>query len=119
MTSIKDLNIDQKKVILALENPEEFYRGHHGATGIRGVTYKKIQEKSELTIEKTLLSLGWLEAIGFVSHDVAMVKKTLDYLGQSITEIADPTVIRMFYLTEEGKKILRRLIEERKSSDLL
>jgi hypothetical protein len=109
LTSFNDLNEDQKKVILALEHPEEFYRDsdYGSAAGIRGVTYKKIKEKTQLSIEKTLLSLGWLEAIGLINHDVAMVKKTLDYLGQSIKEIADPTVVRMFYLTEKGKKSLR------------
>lgn len=119
MTSLNDLNIDQKRIILALENPEEFYRDHHDATGIRGVTYKKIKEKTELSIEKTLLSLGWLEAIGFIDHDVAMVRKTLDYLGQTATEIADPTVVRLFYLTETGNKILQGLIKEKKTMSLV
>jgi hypothetical protein len=40
---------------------------------------------------------------------MAIVRKTLDYLGQTSVEIAGQNVLRMFYLTEEGKKILKEL----------
>jgi hypothetical protein len=109
---IKDLNFDQRKIILALANPVEYFKGHHSAAGMRGVPYKKLIEKTELTIEKTLLSLGWLEALGFVNHDVAIIKKTLDYLGQTNIEIAGQSVVRMFYLTEEGRKVVKKLENE-------
>ncbi len=107
-----DLNLDQRKVILALGEPEEFFRGYHSVTGIRGAPYKKIMEKAELPLEKTLLSIGWLEARGLIAHDVAVVRKTLDYLGQTNIEIAGQSVVRMFYLTEEGKKVLKKLKKE-------
>ena len=109
MVEIKELNQDQIKVILTLGDPSEFFRGFHTTAGIRGVPYKKIKEKSGLTLEKVLLSLGWLEAANYVDHDVAIVRKTLDYLGQTNIEIAGQSVVRMFYLTEKGKEILSSL----------
>ncbi len=114
MTSIKDLNQDQLNVIRALHTPEEFYKGHHSVAGVRGVPYKKIIEKTEMTLEKVLLSLGWLEAKGMVAHDVAIVRKALDYLGQTNIEIAGQSVVRMFYLTKTGRKILNDLLKEEK-----
>ena len=65
-------------------------------------------------MEKVLLSLGWLEATGYVDHDVAVIRKTLDYLGQTNIEVAGQSVVRMFYLTELGKKALKQLQKERK-----
>ena len=112
MTNADELNIDQKKVLLALAEPAEFFRGFHSVEGIRGVPYKKIIEKSQLTLEKTLLSIGWLEAKGLVAHDMAVVRKTLDYLGQTNVEIAGQNVLRMFYLTKKGKEILQSIKEE-------
>ena len=106
---IKELNPDQKKVILALGDPAEFFRGFHTTAGVRGVPYKQIQEKSGLTLEKVLLSLGWLEATKYVDHDMAVVRKTLDYLGQTNLEVAGQSVLRMFYLTDKGKKALSSL----------
>ena len=111
-TNSTDLNLDQRKVILALDQPEEFFRGYHSVTGIRGAPYKKIMEKADLPLEKTLLSIGWLEARGIIAHDVAIVRKTLDYLGQTNIEIAGQSIVRMFYLTEEGKKILEKIKKE-------
>lgn len=112
MSKIEDLNEDQRRVILALHNPEEFFKGHHSVAGIRGAPYKKIIEKTELSLEKVLLSLGWLEAKGLVAHDVAIVRKALDYLGQTNIEIAGQSVVRMFYLTELGQKALKKLQKE-------
>lgn len=103
------LNRDQQRVILALGNPKEFFKGHHSVEAIRGVPYEKIMEKSELSLEKTLLSLGWLEACGLVAHDMAVVRRSLDYLGQTNIEIAGQSIVRMFYLTEEGEKAFREL----------
>ena len=65
-------------------------------------------------MEKVLLSLGWLEASGYIDHDVAVIRKTLDYLGQTDIEIAGQSVVRMFYLTELGKKLLEKLEKEGK-----
>ncbi|MFX0118745.1 MAG: hypothetical protein ACFFB2_02490 [Promethearchaeota archaeon] len=112
MSGTQDLNQDQRQVILALHNPEEFYKGHHSVAGIRGVPYKKIIEKTEMSLEKVLLSLGWLEAKGIIAHDVAIVRKALDYLGQTNVEIAGQSILRMFYLTELGHKILNELLKE-------
>lgn len=112
LPSTEELNEDQRKVILALHNPEEFFKGHQSVAGIRGAPYKKIIEKTELTLEKVLLSLGWLEAKALVAHDVAIVRKALDYLGQTNIEIAGQSVVRMFYLTEAGFKILNELLKE-------
>lgn len=109
MTKADELNSDQKKIILALAEPAEFFRGFHSIEGIRGVPWKKLKNKTQLTLEKTLLSIGWLEAKGLIAHDMAIVRKTLDYLGQTSVEIAGQSVLRMFYLTEEGKKILKEL----------
>ena len=106
---IDELNSDQKKVILALAEPAEYFRGYHSIAGIRGVPYKKIIEKTQLTIEKTLLSIGWLEAKDLIAHDMAIVRKILDYLGQTNVEIAGQNVLRMFYLTDKGSKILTEL----------
>lgn len=108
-----ELNQDQRKIILVLGDPSEFFRGFHTTASIRGVPYKKITEKSGLTVEKVLLSLGWLEAFELVGHDVAIVRKTLDYLGQTNVEIAGQSVVRMFYLTDKGKESLKSLTQER------
>lgn len=110
--NVKDLNSDQKKVILALANPIEYFKGYHSASGMRGVPYKKLIEKTGLTLEKTLLSIGWLEAKGAIEHDVAIVRKSLDYLGQTNIEIAGQSVVRMFYLTKEGIRLLNELQQE-------
>lgn len=107
--NIKELNQDQELVISVLAEPSEFYRGFHTTATIRGVPYKKIIEKTGLSMEKVLLSLGWLEASGYVDHDVAVIRKTLDYLGQTNIEIAGQSVVRMFYLTDLGKKTLKKL----------
>jgi hypothetical protein len=112
MSKIKDLNEDQRRVILALNKTEEFFKGHHSVAGIRGAPYKKIIEKTEMSLEKVLLSLGWLEAKGIIAHDVAIVRKALDYLGQTNIEIAGQSVIRMFYLTEDGRKVLNEILKE-------
>ncbi|MFX1516178.1 MAG: hypothetical protein ACFFC6_07710 [Promethearchaeota archaeon] len=112
MLKIEDLNEDQRKVIIALQNPEEYYKGFHSVAGIRGAPYRKILEKTKLSLEKVLLSLGWLEAKGIIAHDVAIVRKALDYLGQTNVEIAGQSVVRMFYLTEDGLKILNELLKE-------
>jgi hypothetical protein len=112
MMNVKDLNLDQKKVILALANPIEYFKGYHAASGMRGVPYKKLIEKTGLTLEKTLLSIGWLEAKGAIEHDVAIIRKALDYLGQTNIEIAGQSVVRMFYLTKEGIRLLNELQQE-------
>lgn len=115
--NLNQLNNDQKKVILALANPEQFYRGFQSVSGIRGVPYKKIVEVTKLSIEKVLLSIGWMEAIGIVKHDIGIIRKTLDYLGRSNVEISGQDVIRMFYLTEEGIDLLKKLESRGESLD--
>ena len=110
----QELNQDQENVILVLADPSEFFRGFHTTATVRGVPYKKIIEKTGLSMEKVLLSLGWLEASGYIDHDVAVIRKTLDYLGQTNIEVAGQSVVRMFYLTDLGKKTLKKLQEKRK-----
>jgi hypothetical protein len=110
----EELNQDQKKVILVLKDPSEFFRGFHTTATVRGVPYKKIIEKTELSMEKVLLSLGWLEASGYIDHDVAVIRKTLEYLGQTNIEVAGQSVVRMFYLTDLGKKTVEKLETEGK-----
>jgi len=112
--NIDKLNQDQIKVIRVLKNPEEFFRGFHTTATVRGVPYKKIIEKTGLSMEKVLLSLGWLEASGYLNHDVAIIRKTLDYLGQTNIEIAGQSVVRMFYLTDKGKEALKTIEEQGK-----
>ncbi|MHA2238454.1 MAG: hypothetical protein ACXAB2_08825 [Candidatus Hodarchaeales archaeon] len=109
MVKVEELNQDQKRVILVLGDPSEFFRGFHTTAAIRGVPYKKITQKSGLTVEKVLLSIGWLEAIGLVDHDVAVVRKSLDYLGQTNIEVTGQSVVRMFYLTETGLEALEAI----------
>jgi hypothetical protein len=69
MIKADELNNDQKKIILALAEPAEFFRGFHSIEGIRGVPWKKLKNKTQLTLEKTLLSIGWLEAKGLKPKD--------------------------------------------------
>ncbi len=106
---LKALNEDQQRVIeiLAknyLNKSSDYLIGSDN--GITGVPYKQIMKSCGLTLEKTLLSLGWLEAKGLVSHDCAIRRQTVEYHGRSDVEIAGQKIIRMFNLTEKGRFFL-------------
>jgi hypothetical protein len=107
---LNELNDDQLRVIEVLainflNKSSEYLVGTDN--GIVGVPYKKIMETANLSLEKTLLSLGWLEANGLVQHDCAIQRQTIDYLGRSDVEIAGQKIIRMFSLTKKGQSAIR------------
>lgn len=105
-----EFNPDQLKVILSLQNPQRHFPDDE--LGLRGLTWKQIISVTELTIEKTLLSLGWLEALGHVKHDVGIQKKTIDYLGRSNVTIPGQRIVRVFFLTKIGRKAAKKLSKE-------
>ncbi|MFX0152418.1 MAG: hypothetical protein ACFFAJ_16645 [Candidatus Hodarchaeota archaeon] len=107
---MNELNDDQLRVIEVLavnflNKSSDYLVGTDN--GIVGVPYKKIMETASLSLEKTLLSLGWLEANGFVKHDCAIQRQTIDYLGRSNVEIGGQKIVRMFSLTEKGQSVLK------------
>jgi hypothetical protein len=109
VTVLQELNDDQLRVIEVLainylNKSSDYLVGSDN--GIVGIPYKKIMETTNLTLEKTLLSLGWLEANGFVRHDCAIQRQTIDYHGRSNVEIAGQKIVRMFCLTEKGQNTL-------------
>ena len=73
--------------------------------GIKGLPYKEIMKVSGLTLEKTLLSLGYLEANDLVHHECAVQRQIVDYHGRSNVEIAGQKIVRMFSLTPKGKAL--------------
>ncbi len=98
------LNDDQHKILNILKNPSS-YVVRNEENGIRGLPYKEIMKASRLSVEKTLLSLGWLEGNGLVTHECAVQRQIVDYLGHNSVEIAGQKIVRMFYLTQKGKKL--------------
>lgn len=101
-----NLNDDQTSVLDALKNPSQ-YVVNSEENGIKGLPYKEIMRASGLSLEKTLLSLGWLEANNLVFHECAVQRQIIDYLGRSNLEIAGQKIVRMFSLTSEGKSLIR------------
>ena len=99
---IASLNDDQLKVMKSLKETSNYISDSDN--GFKGLPYKEIMKKSGLTLEKTLLSLGALEANNYVKHACAVQRQTIDYLGASTIELTGQKVVRMFYLTSEGKK---------------
>ena len=100
-----NLNSDQIKVIEVLSHQNLWITGDSEANDIKGIPYKEIVRETNLTREKVLLSLGWLEALGYVNHNVAIQRTYLDYLGHCNVEIAGQKVLRIFYLTKLGKQL--------------
>ena len=98
------LNDDQLLVINVLKNPSH-YIVRSEENGVTGLPYKKIMEASNLSLEKTLLSLGNLEAKKFVSHECAVQRQMVDYLGSMSIEITGQKIVRIFSLTQEGKNL--------------
>ncbi len=101
---IANLNDDQLKVIQSLKESSHYIS--NADNGFKGLPYKEIMKSSGLNVEKTLLSLGALEANNFVKHSCAVQRQMIDYLGHSTVELTGQKVVRMFYLTSEGNKIL-------------
>ncbi len=107
-----ELNDDQNRVIEALaisgfSSPTDYIVSPD--TGITGLPYKKIMASVNLSLEKTLLSLGSLEAKGLVQHTCGIQRETIDYLGRSNVEIAGQKVVRIFSLTSKGLDIIKDL----------
>ncbi len=99
------LNDDQRLVINVLKNPSH-YIVRSEENGVTGLPYKKIMEASKvLSVEKTLLSLGNLEAKNLVSHECAVERQMVDYLGRTSIEITGQKIVRIFSLTQEGKNL--------------
>lgn len=103
---------DQKKVILALNAPWDFWASDENM-GIRGVTVEQLTGGTGLSREKTLLSLGWLEERETVAHDMGVERKVIDYFGHSnVTIPGTQKTVRLFYLTEKGKDLAKSLIDQ-------
>ena len=98
------LNDDQLRIIKSLKKSSRYISGSDN--GYKGLPYKEIMKSSGLTVEKTLLSLGALEANNLVKHSCAVQRQMIDYLGHSAVELTGQKVVRMFTLTTEGKKLL-------------
>lgn len=99
-----ELNNDQNRIIDVLKNPSH-YVINSDENGIKGLPYKEIMKASGLTLEKTLLSLGYLEANDLVQHKCAVQRQIVDYHGRSNVEIAGQKIVRMFSLTSKGKAL--------------
>lgn len=104
VNNMDKLHDDQVKILLALLNPWEFWSSDDNM-GIRGVTVGQLVTGTDLTPEKALLSLGWLEERGSVAHDMGVERKVIDYFGHSnVTIPGTQKSVRLFYLTDKGKK---------------
>jgi hypothetical protein len=101
---VYDLNDDQNRILNVLKNPSH-YIVNSEENGIKGLPYKEIMKASGLTVEKTLLSLGHLEANNLVQHECAVQRQIVDYHGRSNVEIAGQQIVRMFSLTRKGKTL--------------
>ncbi|MHA2306336.1 MAG: hypothetical protein ACXACU_13195 [Candidatus Hodarchaeales archaeon] len=98
------LNDDQRLVIDVLKNPSH-YIVRSEENGVTGLPYKEIMKASKLSLEKTLLSLGSLEAENLVMHECAVQRQMVDYLGRTSIEISGQKIVRIFSLTPEGKNL--------------
>ncbi len=96
-----EVNEDQLKVINSLKKKSTYVSDVDN--GFKGLPYKQIMKETDLTVEKTLLSLGALEAKDLVKHTCAIQRQMVDYLGHSSVEIAGQKVVRVFSLTPKGK----------------
>jgi hypothetical protein len=101
---IAKLNDDQIKIIQSLKESSRYISGSDN--GFKGLPYKEIMKVSGLTVEKTLLSLGALEASSHVKHSCAVQRQMVDYLGASSIELTGQKVVRMFFLTSKGKEVV-------------
>ena len=107
------LNEDQLRIMEVLGNNYQNKSSDYligSDNGITGVPYKNIMKNSGLNVEKTLLSLGYLEANGMVKHDCAIQRQTVEYQGRSDVEIAGQKIVRMFSLTMKGKDYFNKIL---------
>ncbi len=106
-----ELNNDQKRILMALSTPDKYFHGEGIENLPRGMTYQQLMEATELSLEKTLLSLGWLEALGLVKHEVGFLQHVLQFPGSKHgIPLASQEVTRIFYLTKKGKEMVSQLI---------
>ncbi len=99
---MEPLNEDQLKVVSSLKEKSSYISD--ADNGFKGLPYKEIVKATDLTVEKTLLSLGALEAKQLVKHTCAVQRQIVDYMGSSSVEIAGQKVVRVFSLTSKGLK---------------
>ncbi len=97
-----ELNDDQRRIVDVLKNPSHYVMRSE-ENGIIGLPYKEIMKATDLSLEKTLLSLGSLEAKDLVKHQCAVQRQMVDYLGRTSVEIAGQKIVRIFSLTPKGK----------------
>lgn len=97
-----ELNEDQRKIVDTLKKPSAYFG--NSDNGFQGLPYKEIMKITNLSKEKTLLSLGWLEQMDIVNHTCAIQRNMVDYLGHSSIEITGQKIVRMFFLTPKGKQ---------------
>lgn len=107
MTELPEFNTDQLLILHLLRDPKQAYPSTSAQVG---VTYERIMEVTGLSLEKTLLSLGWLEAYGVVFHDLGIERRVISYLGRADT-ITHPgqRTIRLFLLTKKGQELVDKL----------
>ncbi len=110
---MSELNNDQIRIMLALNNPHQFFHGEGTEHLVKGATYRQLMEVTELSLEKTLLSLGWLEALGYVWHEVGYIQPILYAPGaeRGVT-LAHQEITRIFYLTKKGKEKVQELLKK-------
>lgn len=107
----KKLHEDQKKVIITLSTPWEYW-AYDDDMGIRGLTVEQLEQGTSLSQEKILLSIGYLEEQKLISHDMGMERKVIDYFGHSnVTIPGSQKSVRLFYLTKKGKQLATELKE--------
>lgn len=100
-----ELSDDQRRIIDLLKNPSH-YVVRSEENGIIGLPYKEIMKASNLSLEKTLLSLGSLEANDLVTHQCAVQRQMVDYLGRTSVEITGQKIVRLFTLTQNAKDLM-------------
>ncbi len=100
-----ELSDDQRRIIDLLKNPSH-YVVRSEENGIIGLPYKEIMKASNLSLEKTLLSLGSLEANDLVTHQCAVQRQIVDYLGRTSVEITGQKIVRLFTLTQNAKDLM-------------
>jgi len=100
-----ELSDDQRLVLKVLKNPSH-YVVRSEENGIIGLPYKEIMKASNLSLEKTLLSLGSLEANDLVTHQCAVQRQIVDYLGRTSVEITGQKIVRLFTLTQNAKDLM-------------
>ncbi|MHA2238455.1 MAG: hypothetical protein ACXAB2_08830 [Candidatus Hodarchaeales archaeon] len=102
---MQELNTDQLKILSTLKSPSTYVTNAANGDKDIGLPYKAIMKATDLSLEKTLLSLGALEAKKLVEHTCAVQRQFVDYLGHSSVEITGQKVVRMFSLTPKGKEV--------------